>query len=65
MGKHRCVAHELMDDIGLWGIQWLRMMPDVLSRVEDFKREAIEELALSEKTTDGLQSPARSLAQEL
>lgn len=54
-----------MNDIGLRSVQWLRVMPDVLSRVEDFKREAIEELALSEQTTDGLQPPTRSLAQEL
>ena len=54
-----------MDDIWLWRVVWLRMVPDVLRRMEDLKRESIQKLTLRKQSTNWLQSPARPGLQEV
>ena len=46
MSKHGCVTHQLVQNIWLWGVEWLRFVSDVLGRMEHFEGEAVEELTL-------------------
>ena len=59
------MAHELVDNIGLGGVEWLIMVSDVLRRMENLKCKPVEELSLGEKTTHRLQSPAGSFLEEV
>ena len=54
-----------MDDIRLGRVVRHARMPYVLSRVEDFECEAVQELALGQEPTHGFESPARLFHQKL
>ena len=54
MGEHRCMAHQLVNNIWLGSVQRLVMMPDVLRRVEYSESQTVQEFTLGQQTTDRL-----------
>ena len=65
MREHWGVAHQLVDNIRLRGVQRLSMMSNILSGVENLEGEAVKELTLGEETTYRLESPASTCAQKV
>jgi len=52
------MANQFVDNVWLWGVLWVAVMPYVLGGVEDLKGQGVQKLALRQKTTYGFQPPA-------
>lgn len=52
VSEHGRVTHQLVDDVGLRGVERLRVVPNVLGRVENLECKSVQELSLSQQTAD-------------
>jgi hypothetical protein len=59
MSEHRGMAEKLVDNVGLRGIKRLRVMSDILGRMENSEGKTIQELSLGQQSTDRFQAPSR------
>ena len=50
-----------MTNVGLWRVQWLRVVANVLRAEEDLERQTVEEVARGEEAGDGPQREAGAL----
>jgi len=50
VAKHRDMPHDLMDDIRLWGILWVRRVSNILCRAEYSMSKTVQELSLTENS---------------
>ena len=48
-GKERGVTYQLVDDVGLWGVEGLGVMPDVLCRIKNTEGKGVQEIARGKK----------------
>lgn len=58
------MAHELVHDVGLRGVQRLGVVPDVLGAKEGAEREAVQEVPAREQARHGTQRESRPALQE-
>lgn len=65
VAEHGNVPHDFVNNIGLWGVFWIRVVPDILSRAEDTVGKTVKELPLAQNPHGGSHPEPSLSLQEL